>query len=76
MARLINLEVNDSGAWRRVTSFDLDTLEEGFLEHCAGDLLAQSSNHKLRARFIQPGDSAPLLTWSLGEGWREWREAA
>lgn len=76
MARTIQLEVNDSGAWRRVTSFDIDTLADGDLEHSADALLQLSDNAKLRARIILRGDTAPLLTWARGEGWREWREAA
>lgn len=43
--RIVNLEVNDSGAWRRVSSFDLDTFEEGQLEYAAQQLL-ELSNHK------------------------------
>ncbi len=72
--RIVNLEVNDSGAWRRVTSFDLDTFEEGDLEHCAHHLLQLSSNKNLKARIIMPGDLAPLLRWSAKDGWAEWRD--
>lgn len=73
--RIINLEVKDAGAWRRVTSFDLDTFEDGDLEHCAHELLSLSSNKNLSARLIMPGDTAPLLIWqSFKTGWREWRD--
>jgi hypothetical protein len=74
--RIVNLEVNDSGAWRRVASFDLDWLEDGELEDCADALLTLSRNTKLKARIIAPGDVAPLLTWKHGDMWREWREVA
>lgn len=74
--RIINLEVNEAGAWKRVTSFDLDTFEDGDLEHCAHHLLELSSNKKLKARLIAPGDTAPLMNWTHELGWEEWRQAA
>jgi hypothetical protein len=74
--RIVYLEVNDSGAWRRVTSFDLDWLEDGDLEHCTDALLSLSANPKIKARIIVPGDTAPLLTWKKGDCWREWGEVA
>lgn len=70
--RIINLEVNEKGAWRRVTSFDLDTFEDGDLEHCAGSLLDLSSNKSLTARLIIPGDTAPLMLWNHTNGWVDW----
>lgn len=76
MSRIVNLEVNDSGSWRRVTSFDIDWLQDGDLEHCADALLGLSSNQKLKARIIAPGDVAPLLVWKHGDTWREWRDVA
>lgn len=76
MSRIVNLEVNDAGSWRRVTSFDLDWFNDGNLEHCADMLLSMSNNAKLKARIIIPGDVAPLLTWKHGDTWREWREVA
>lgn len=74
--RIINLEVNEKGAWRRVTSFDLDTFEDGDLEHCAACLLDLSSNKSLTARLIIPDDTAPLMLWNHGDGWVEWSKAA
>jgi len=73
--RIVNLDINTSGAWRRVCSFDLDTFQDGDLEHCAHSLLELSSCHKLKARLISPEDTAPLMTWSKEEGWLEWRAA-
>lgn len=70
--KIVNLEVNDSGAWRRVTSFDLATFDDGQLEHHAEALLEMSDNAKLKARIIIPGDTAPLVTWDKTDGWREW----
>ncbi|TXH90321.1 MAG: hypothetical protein E6Q78_05100 [Rhodoferax sp.] len=72
--RIVNLDINDSGSWRRVTSFDLDTFEDGDLEHCAHGLLELSSNQKLKARLIAPGETVPLMTWKHGDMWREWGE--
>ena len=68
--RIIHLDINEKGAWRRVTSFDLDSFEEGDLEHCAHGLLELSANKQLKARLIIPGDSAPLMTWTHGESWQ------
>lgn len=73
MPRVVNLEVNDSGAWRRVIAFDLDDFDDGALEFAAEKLLELSTNEKLRARLIMPGDTAPLLVWRRADGWREWR---
>ena len=70
--RIVHLEVNELGGWRRVTSFDLDTFEDGALEHAAEALLAMSANTKLRARIAAPGQPAPLMTWDRTDGWREW----
>ena len=73
--RIVNLEVNEKGGWKRFASFDLDTFEDGDLEHCADGLLELTANKNLRARLIMPGDTAPLVSWSHGDGWREWRAA-
>ena len=73
--RIIHLDINEKGAWRRVTSFDLDSFEEGDLEHCAHGLLELSANKNLKARLTIPGDTAPLMTWTHAEGWQEWRAA-
>jgi hypothetical protein len=70
--RIVHLEVNDSGGWRRITSFDLDTFEDGDLEVCAEHLLELSCNPRLKARVIVPGDTAPLVTWTKADSWREW----
>ena len=70
--RLVHLEVNDSGGWRRVTGFNIDDFEEGDLELHAQQLLEMSAHPRLKARFIIPGDTAPLVTWTREDGWREW----
>ena len=69
--RIVHLEVNDSGGWRRITSFDVKDWEAGDLEMHAEHLLEMSSNPRLKARVIIPGDTAPLVTWCQADGWRE-----
>jgi hypothetical protein len=76
MSRTVNLEVNEKGAWRRVTSFDLDKIQDGDLEYLTDALFSLSNNDKLAARIIAPGDVAPLMIWKHGDTWREWRVAA
>lgn len=70
--RIVHLEVNDSGGWRRVSTFNLDDFEDGDLELCAEHLLQMSTNERIKARVIMPGDTAPLVTWTRQDGWREW----
>jgi len=72
MSRTVNLDINDSGSWRRVTSFDLDALGEGHLEYLVEELLRESTNDKIKARLIIPGDVAPLVDWTKSDGWRVW----
>ena len=72
MTKPVNLDVNDSGSWRRVMTFDADDGDD--VMHLAEQLLRWSSNDKLRARLIIPGDTAPLETWSKVDGWREWSD--
>jgi len=73
--RIIYLEVNEAGSWKRITSFDLDTFEDGDLEYDAHNLLEMSANPKLKARLIMLGETAPLMNWTHVDGWREWRAA-
>jgi hypothetical protein len=73
--RLVYLDVNDSGGWRRVTSFNLNDFEDGDLELHAQQLLEMSSNPRLKARIIiQGGLAMPLVTWDREDGWREWAD--
>lgn len=72
--RIVNLDINDNGSWRRVSSFDLDSAPAGDLEDATHRVLSLSDNAKLRARLIIPGgDTAPLMTWTRGTGWVAWR---
>lgn len=75
-ARIVHLDVNESGGWRRVASFDLDQFEDGALEQAAQALLELSNNQKIKGRIIAPGDTAPLVLWTRTDGWREWRTPA
>jgi len=70
--RLVHLEVNCSGAWKRVMTFDVQ--DEGEVLHEAAALLRWAS-HKITARVIMPGETAPLMNWSAADGWREFGAA-
>lgn len=39
----------------------------------AAYLLMESDSQRIRARIIAPGDTAPLMTWTVADGWKEWR---
>lgn len=69
--RPVHLEINNSGAWKRVLSFDV--ADEAEVLHAAAALLRWGGD-KLTARVIMPGDTAPLMTWNAQFGWREWGE--
>ena len=69
----LHLEVNDAGGWRRVMSFEqLDIVVENVMLD-AGQLLSAADNRRIRARIIAPGTTAPLMTWTMADGWKEWR---
>ena len=70
MARIVNLDVNDSGAWRRVTSFDLDELEGAELENHSDALLRICSVRRIRARIVPAGETGALMYWTREDGWR------
>jgi hypothetical protein len=72
MARPINLDINNSGAWKRVASYDLDHIKDLDLMTAIDGLLGAAEEKKLSARLIAPGDTAPLVTWTMGKGWEEW----
>lgn len=69
-----NLDVNDSGGWRRVMQFNAadDSVSDQVLQ--AADMLLKNSNYsRLRARIIIPGDTAALMVWERATGWLQWR---
>ena len=72
--RPVNLQVNTSGAWRNVLTFDASiegdilTLAERLFSHEA--CLARNTT----LRVIMPGDTAPLMHWEPDGGWHKWRD--
>lgn len=75
--RLVKLQLNTTGAWRDVVTFDVEN-SEVFMGHTELILrLAYDPSKKgLSARVIIPGDVAPLMTWHKASGWVEWKKAA
>lgn len=77
MSKRVHLEVNDSGGWRRVMSFDAQHDDDAdTVMHLADQLLRWGDNPRQRARIIIPCDTAPLMTWCRRDGWREWQHPA
>lgn len=75
MTKPCHLEVNDSGGWRRVMTFDAtDDDDADSVMHLADQLLRWGMNARLKARIIMAGGvhTAPLMTWTVDDGWREW----
>ncbi|MBP9032543.1 MAG: hypothetical protein KBG29_01530 [Pseudomonadales bacterium] len=70
---ILHLEVNDSGGWRRVMSFANDPATLDNVQLRAAYLLMESDSQRIRARIIAPGDTAPVMTWTAADGWKEWR---
>jgi hypothetical protein len=67
------LQINTTGAWRDVVTFDLDT--GGWVLHHADRLFNfahDPSKNGMSARIISPGDVAPLMIWKKATGWVEW----
>jgi hypothetical protein len=69
---LVHFEVNTSGAWKRVLSFEIVDFEEGNVEAMTDDLMHLSVGAKTTARIILPGVIQPLCIWNREHGWREW----
>ena len=70
---ILHLEVNRAGLWRRVMSFANDATTLDNVQLRAAYLLMESDSPRIRARIIAPGDTAPLMTWTAADGWKEWR---
>lgn len=70
---ILHLEVNRAGWWRRVMSFANDATTLDNVQLRAAYLLMESDSPRIRARIIAPGDTAPLMTWTAADGWKEWR---
>jgi hypothetical protein len=80
MKKPCKLELNNSGAWKTLGSFDAAIEDATDAIMNAAEQLAQALNDPacgrpgpVRLRIIADGDTAPLMTWKDDEGWREWR---
>lgn len=70
MERLVHLDINTSGAWRRIMSFDAsnDARSEAIQRHAAS--LASFANARLR--IVMAGTIADVLQyWTADKGWHE-----
>ena len=72
MEKPVNLQINDSGAWRQVVSFDAadEALGAKVMAHAAD--LAGVVNPKARLRIaMKPFPNSVLLYWDALQGWHE-----
>lgn len=70
MERPVNLEINTSGAWRRLMGFDAsnDARSDAIKHHAAS--LASFANAKLR--IVMAGQIPDVLQyWTAEKGWHE-----
>lgn len=70
-ARPVKLQVNTTGAWRDVMTFDCANDAE-VMDLAARLFLQGDHSDRVRLRIIMPGDTAPLIDWSKAQGWKEW----
>ena len=68
MNSILHLEVNDSGDWRRVMSFDARAADE-VATHSTW-LFGCGNGKKLRARIVAAGATVPVRTWTRSDGWQ------
>lgn len=80
MQKPCKLELNNSGAWKTLGKFDAaveDATDDIMTaaEHLAEALNAPYTGRTalVSLRIIAEGDTAPMMTWKQGKGWREWR---
>lgn len=73
MSRPVNLQVNQSGAWRIALTFDQDTTDMVALEATAESLVeiadAQGGT-KLRIAMVD-GRHTALRYWTAAKGWHD-----
>ncbi len=77
MTTLVHLDVNDSGAWRRVLTFD--STAPGVMEwvtFLAERLLRNGQPKPPRARLHDAAGDRTLSYWSESDGWRPARGQA
>lgn len=73
MSRPVQLQVNQTGAWRFAMSFDLDTVDIVALEATAEALVDIADPHgstKLRIAMVD-GRHTALRYWTAGKGWHD-----
>lgn len=80
MQKPCKLELNNSGAWKTLGKFDaaLEDATDDIMTaavHLAEALNAPDTGRtaQVSLRIVAEGDTAPLMTWKQGEGWRKWR---
>lgn len=83
MQKPCKLELNNSGAWKTLGKFDAAVEDATDDIMTAAEQLAEALNEPttgrtalVSLRIIAEGDTAPLMTWKQGKGWREWRTGA
>lgn len=66
----MHLEVNNSGAWKRVMSFNEHWEED--VEASASHLLRMGDDLRVKMRIIAEGASAPRRLYTIQRGWYDW----
>ena len=69
--KLVKLQANMAGGWRDIMTFDV--AQDAEVMDLAVRLfsLAQYGD-QVKLRVIIPGDTAPLIDWTLAQGWKPW----
>lgn len=75
-AKPVKLELNNSGSWKRLGSFDADDDEQASLVMDAAEALVQvlhnsEATNRCPTMRVSIDATAVLLRWSLVDGWRD-----
>ena len=71
--KLVKLQINLSGTWRDIMTFDVG--QDALVMDLAPRLFCLAQyGERVKLRVIIPGDTAPLVVWSHAQGWLEWGE--
>ena len=71
--KLVKLQVNTSGAWRDIMTFDVG--QDALVMDLAPRLFCLAQyGERVKLRVIIPGDTAPLVDWDHAQGWLAWGE--
>ncbi len=73
MSRTVQLQVNQTGAWRFALAFDLDTIDLTAFEATAEALVDMADPEgitKLRIAMVD-GRHTALRYWTAGKGWHD-----